>query len=382
MTTIEAIVTYIGHQPLDELADSLDWDQVVVSAIVLGLGPLLYQALAERETDIPAMARAKLAITHKAQSARNEAIAQQLQELLNCLNQQKIETLVLKGALLAPTVYPDAALRPMNDIDLLFHADDLPGVGQVLESLGYAGKHKAADQGPGITKHVSTYRRQGEAGATPNPYLSAGGERMVEPHGSLEESWFGLKVNITPGVWQRALPITLHGQRAFRLSDEDQVLHLAVHAVFHFIMGSSLFLQLYDLRQVVEVWGRSIDWQKLLFLSEQAGAQVFLYAGLYWSQQLYHSAVPETTLAGLADQCSGHLLDYIHAFDAARILKRTQQPPLMTLPQRLRRGLQDRREAARWAGSPLDKWRVWQTALAFHKTDTAAALKKSFEAQA
>jgi hypothetical protein len=382
MTTIEVIVNYIGQQSPDEVPDTLDWDEVVVTAIVLGLGPLLHEALAQVDTGISPLAKAKLAVTRKAQAARNKGIAQQLQQLLAAFAGQSVEALVLKGALLAPTVYPEAALRPMNDIDLLFHPDDLPRVERVLESLGYEGKHKAAGQGPGVTKHLSTYRRRGEEGATPNPYLSAEGDRMVEPHASLEESWFGLKINITPGIWQRALPVTLHDQPAYRLSNEDQLLHLAVHAVFHFIMGALVFLQLYDICRVVKVWGLSIDWEKLLLLSEQAGAQVFLYAGLYWSQQLYQAAIPETTLTTLAKQCPAYLLDYIHAFDAARILRQTQQPPLTTLPQRLRRGLQDRGEAARWAGSPMAKWKVWQTALAFHKTDTAAMLKKSFEVQA
>ena len=68
---------------------------------------------------------------------------------------------------------------------------------------------------------------------------------MVEPHGSLEESWFGLKVDITPGVWERALRIQLHDQPAYRLSNPDMLLHLAVHATFHVIMGSSVFVQLY-----------------------------------------------------------------------------------------------------------------------------------------
>jgi hypothetical protein len=67
---------------------------------------------------------------------------------------------------------------------------------------------------------------------------------------------------------------------------------------------------------------------------------------------------------------------YIHAFDAATIFKRTQHPPLVTLAQRLRRGLQERQETARWAGSVAGKWKVWQTALAFHKTDTINLLQK------
>jgi hypothetical protein len=51
----------------------------------------------------------------------------------------------------------------------------------------------------------------------------------------------------------------------------------------------------------------------------------------------------------------------------------------VTLWQRLRRGVEDRRETARWASRPVDKWRVWQTAVSFHKTDTAALLKQKLK---
>jgi hypothetical protein len=262
----------------------------------------------------------------------------------------------------------------MNDIDLLFRPEDLAGVGPVLEELGYCGKHKAAGQGPGVTKHLSTYRRDGQEGSTPNPFLSAGGDRMVEPHGSLEESWFGLAVDITPGVWDRAQPIELHGQRAYRLSTADLLLHLAVHAAFHFIMGTSIFLQLYDIKQLATSWADEIDWSRLLTLARSTGASPFLFAGLHWANTLYGTPFPAGLMSELAELCPLNLVTHIRSLDAAAILARTQQAPLVTLGQRLRRGLVDRRETARWADSWRAKWRIWQTALAVHKTDTATLL--------
>ena len=384
MSSIETIINYIsaasqsGALSHDSvvMVETPDWDDVAVTAIVLGLAPLLHWSLADTPSKrIPPIAKAKLSITYKAQAERNAGIAHQLQEILQASAAQNINVMVLKGALLAPTLYPDAALRPMNDIDLLFHPADLAKVGPLLESLGYAGKHKTADQGPGVTKHLSTYRRQGNEGTTPNPYLSASGDRMVEPHGSLEESWFGLKVDMTPGVWDRAVPITLHDQPAHRLSNEDQLLHLGIHYAFHFIMGASVFVQMYDVHCVTTAWQDILDWQKLIQLARAAKAQVFLYAGLFWANRFFHTPVPDHVFKTLADESPSGLVAYIHGFDANDILRRTQHPPLVTLSQRLRRGLVDRWETARWATSTGDKWKVWQTALALHKTDTAGLIK-------
>jgi hypothetical protein len=358
-----------------------DWDHLTVTAIALGLAPLLYWRLTQLEVTVPPLALAKLGVTRQAHAKRNEAIGQQLAELLASFAQRQIEVLVLKGALLAPLAYPEPALRPMNDIDLLFRPTDLPKVGAVFESLGYMGKHKDADSGPGVTKHLSTYRRAGNQGETPNPYLSAGGDRMVEPHGSLEESWFGLKVNITPGVWERAVPVTLHGQPACRLSTNDLVIHLAVHAAFHVIMGASVFVQLYDLGRVIETWPAELNWSQVLSLTRQRQAQPFVYAGLYWAKTLYDAAIPESSLTVLEKECPADLVNYVQSLDAAAILQRTQHPPLTTLGQRLRRGLVDRQEAARWAASLGQKWKIWQTALAFYNTDTINLLTKRLKLQ-
>lgn len=383
-TSIQQIINFLAASPSPdslESARSTDWDDLAVTAIALGLAPLLHWRLTQIPVMPPPLAMAKLALTRQAHAKRNEAIGRQLAELLAAFASQKIDVLVLKGALLAAIAYPEAALRPMNDIDLLFRGEDLPRVGPVLESLGYTGKHKSAEQGPGITKHLSTYRRAGNQGDTPNPYLSAGGDRMVEPHGSLEESWFGLKVDITPGVWLRAVPISLADQPAYRLSTSDMLLHLAVHAAFHVIMGASVFVQLYDIGRVVETWSAELNWLEILALTRQAQAQPFVYAGLYWAKTLYGAAIPGTPLAVLEKECSPNLVAYVQAMGAEAIFKRTQHPPLITLTQRLRRGLVDRHEAARWATSLGQKWQIWQTALAFYRTDTANLLKKGLKTQ-
>ncbi len=49
----------------------------------------------------------------------------------------QIKTIVLKGAMLAETVYPNIALRSMGDIDLLIHKDDLDRAAKRILELGY-----------------------------------------------------------------------------------------------------------------------------------------------------------------------------------------------------------------------------------------------------
>lgn len=377
IATIQILIDLLAHRPPPA---EIDWDDLAVTAIAVGLAPLLHCRLeAHPLPDVPPLALAKLAITRQAHAQRNEAIAGQLAEILAECRRRGVPVIVLKGALLASLVYPEAALRPMNDIDLLFRPADLPAAAQILESLGYRGKHKSAETGPGVTKHLSTYRRDGGNGSTPNPYLSPAADRTVEPHGSLEESWFGLRADITPGVWQRAEPVQLGGQPALRLSAADTLLHLSVHAAFHVIMGAAVFVQLYDVKQVTERWQNQLDWRTVQARAAETGAVPFVAASLGWATQLFDAPVPPSVLADARAGCPPRLLAHVDRLDAVGLFRRAQQPPLTGVQQRLRRGLSDRAEAARWGRSLREKWRVWQTALAVHKTDTATLLLRKGE---
>jgi hypothetical protein len=61
----------------------------------------------------------------------------QLAEILNIFRRTHIKIWVLKGAALAWSLYPDPALRPSGDLDLLVLPDDIAQARRLLESLGY-----------------------------------------------------------------------------------------------------------------------------------------------------------------------------------------------------------------------------------------------------
>ncbi|MBI3360235.1 MAG: nucleotidyltransferase family protein [Chloroflexi bacterium] len=356
--------------------DAVDPDDLAVTAIVLGLAPLLHWRLETWNTTLAARAQVKLAATRQAALAREKAIHAQLAELLTALNARGLTPIVLKGAYLASAVYPAPGLRPMNDIDLLFRPGDLAAAETVLAELGYGAKEKSADAGPGVTKHTRTYRRGGEEARTPNPYLSADTGRTVEPHRSLEESWFGLRVDITPGVWDRSVEVMLAGQRALALSREDNLLHLAVHLTFHLIMGAPSMVQLIDLRFATERWASELNWAKFHRRTLAARAAPFAYAALRLAHETLAAPIPAQVICDLASACSAPLRAQAERLNLADVMRRTQRPPLTRLGQRLKRGLEDRAEAARWAPTLDAKWRVWRTAFAVTRTDTGQIIAR------
>jgi hypothetical protein len=351
-----------------------DHDEMAVAAIATGLAPLLHWQLETWSASLEPRAQAKLALTRRASVQREAAIHRQLAETLQALAARGLTPIVLKGAYLAAAVYPTPGLRPMNDIDLLFRPHDLPRAEQVLLELGYGAKYKPAEAGARVVKHTSTFRREGDTASTPNPYLSAEAGRTIEPHGSLEESWYGLRVDVTPGVWSRSREAALAGWPARALSPEDTLLHVAVHLVFHLIMGYPSLVQLLDMRFILDRWAGSLDWHILCDLAAAAGAAPFLYGGLKLAQSALAAPVPASALAELAGACPAAPRAQAERLTLADVIRRTQRPPVLTLRQRIAHGLAERREVARWAPTLGARWQVWRTALDVSRTDTGRAL--------
>ena len=290
--------------------------------------------------------------------------------MLDAFAARSLTPILLKGAYLSGAVYPGAGLRPMNDLDLLFRPADLPAAVQALTALGYGAKTRLPEAGARVTKHTSTYRRAGEAAATPNPYLSPAAGRTVEPHRSLEESWYGLRVDITPGVWERSREVTVSGRPARALSPEDNLLHVAVHLVFHLIMGYPSLVQLMDLRFAADRWAGELDWPCFQALATAAGAAPYAYGALRLAHHTLAAPIPVPMLTSLAAECPAALRAQAERLTLADVVRRTQRAPVIKLRQRLAHGLAERLEVARWAPTLGAKWQVWRTALDVAHTDT------------
>lgn len=353
---------------------SLSWDDLAVRAIVLGLAPQLHHRLQSWQLSLSTPAEAKLAVTHRAHAHRNEAIFAQLDEILVACAAEDIRPIALKGVHLAAHIYAEPALRPMNDIDLLFQESEMVRVDAVFRRLGYEARHKSPQLGAGVTKHTSTYRRPGPDGATPNPYLSAAGDRTVEPHVSLQESWYGLQVDMTPGVQQRARTVTLCREPARVLADEDLLLHLSLHFTFHLIMGAPALVQLCDLLAACR--RLDIDWDLFVQRARDAGAAPYALAALFLVQRLLHAPLPTAVLAALERDTPRGIRNAIIRLDLETIMRRTQQTPWRNTPQRILHGLRARAETARWAPDFATRLKVWSTALQVTRSDTGRQLLK------
>lgn len=349
-----------------------DWNDLTIRAMAFGLAPQLQQRLSAWQVDVPARASAKLKVAYVMQKRRSAAIYEQLAQVLAACPKYDLKPIVLKGAHLAAQIYAEPALRPMNDIDLLFTPDELGRAEQMLRELGYGGKYKSAETGAKVVKHTSTFKRENSADNTPNPYLSSQNERMIEPHTSLEESWFGLRVDITNGVRERAIQTKLANHTCLVLEPVDLLLHICVHFCFHLIEGAPAFVQFSDILAITR--HNNTNWYAFVQRANAQNAAPFAYAALSMAQRIIGAPVPARVLAQLGQSTPESFQRRIDRMGVADILHRTQQKPLSTLRDRLQRGVNDRAVTAQWAPDWASRLQIWCTLFDIKNSDTARLL--------
>ena len=119
------------------LLDFTAWDALPAQAELHGMGPLLWHHLQKTDIAIPVETQRSLRALYLRHRALNQAHFHALAELLKLFEQANICPLVLKGLALAYQYYPDPALRPVGDIDLLLKQSDVLLALHLLEAAGY-----------------------------------------------------------------------------------------------------------------------------------------------------------------------------------------------------------------------------------------------------
>ncbi len=107
-------------------AEVKDWDLFVRQANEHGIIALAHENLSEAGCSglIPPASSKTLYQGYLSSLARNTALSERLDHILNLARQEGIRIILLKGMALEKTIYGNRGLRQMNDIDLLTDRKD------------------------------------------------------------------------------------------------------------------------------------------------------------------------------------------------------------------------------------------------------------------
>jgi hypothetical protein len=262
-----------------------EWATVIEQARLHGVLPSLYWQIRNfaGHLTLPVDGLQELRTGFLNTAARNLLLYRELAAILGPFQLRGIPVILLKGLHLAKFVYPEPALRPMADIDLLLRPDDLSQAAQILQDMGYnAGRE--FELGRAVRKHQHI------------PPLYQPGKAPVELHWNIATPGSPLQVDLD-GLWSRAQPAEIAGFSTLVLSPEDLLLHLSLHLLQDEFIGG--LRRLYDIAALASFFDRRLDWELASRRSADWGCRKSLFLVLHLASTLLNAPVPATVLGQL-----------------------------------------------------------------------------------
>jgi hypothetical protein len=259
-----------------------DWEAIAAKARRFGLAPLLYHRIKLREPDIvvPPQVVRKLRDDYLFIAAANMRRFHAAKPALEALKAAGVPTIVLKGAYLAEAVYGNLALRPMSDVDLLVHREDLGNADAALATAGLSAREF----------HISPPEDEIEF-----HYQDAAARVMIEVHWEMTKPDYPFRLDVGP-LWESAVPARIAGVDVLALSPEDLLIHIGLHAAIHrFAFGPR---PLCDLAEAVS--RLAVNWDLLGKRAWNAGVGRAVWLLLALTAELFQATIPESGLKRIA----------------------------------------------------------------------------------
>ena len=265
------------------------WQDLVTLATQQQVAPLFYYHCKRHQhaLALPPEMHTLLHTRYVYTAGRNVLLWQELCAILNECHQHEIAVIVLKGAALLSTVYPNKALRQMADLDLLLPEAAIGTVVNVLQARGYQAK---AQIGTEIPDHFTILHHL-------PPFIHPESNLCVELHATVAPPNRFYSMDIAE-LWAAAQPLPITGGSALTLAPEDLLLYTCMHATYRhlFELGARF---LCDVDAIVRHYQAVLDWERLVARAKAWQWHNGVFLGLYLAQQLLATPIPPATLQAL-----------------------------------------------------------------------------------
>lgn len=152
---------------------------------------------------------------------QNIKMDKQLEKILMAFRQEQIKVLVMKGPALAWSIYPDPAMRPYDDIDLLVLPQQFVKAREIMEMLGYKCEAKIFEILKDIRCEEVFYYRDSSIKKQP-----------VEIHWDLHR-FYGAKQNIViDDLFHNAILVNTSSFSFETFNPVDALMHMVAHIGF------------------------------------------------------------------------------------------------------------------------------------------------------
>lgn len=263
--------------------NGLDWDYLLQMGEAHGLVPLLYYHLhrIDNEHQIPQPIMERLHNIYYSNLAHNILLSNELNKILNIFQKKRIPVVVLRGLILAQTIYKNIALRSTIDIDLLVQKKDLSRVVRALLELKFTSPQAGLAR-KGYSTELCFFKRAGSEGKSlPTIY--------IDVHQDITSSIRLKRITKadTEGVIRRAHPTRIENVNMLVMAPEDLLLHLTLRHCFQRL------IRLCDIAEAIKAKKGELDWQFLLERTKESRITSIMYYTLWYARQLLEAPVPE-----------------------------------------------------------------------------------------
>lgn len=268
-TTDEAalLLTCLRNLPFC-VPDDTNWQALLDLAAAHGVLLLIHCSFLRNHIEIPDFFSSAVE-EHKKKA---EKYAEQLKHLLQQFAQQGIETLPLKGPVLAETLYGDVALRSYVDLDLLVRRDDYERAAALLLDLGFTAGM--------VNEYNGGFRYDGT---------------KVELHFEVvPPRAFRFDVN---AIWSRSRRDHFRGKPIRVMCDQDLVLFLCAHGLKH---GFSRLIWILDLARALRSVGHR-GAKELMQRAEEQDMELWLPIGCEVVRAMFPQELPQAIDAVIAE---------------------------------------------------------------------------------
>lgn len=248
--------------------------------------PLLYRNLQIQGVQDPLIARFK-AEYFRAWS-HNQLSFGRVAPLIEAFTDAGIRTMLLKGAALTLLYYKDPGLRPMTDIDLLVHRNQLNQSIELLRGLGWRSKY-------------------------PLPHALVPFEHASEFRDSYNQSldlhwhvlWEGRQGLGDDDFWKKSIPIAINDVPTNSLASADHLLHVCVHGAkwndtptLRWVADALMITRSPDYR---------VDWNRLVAQAEKRQLTLPMRDTMEYLETLLGADIPAWVLSDLKSSRTSRL---------------------------------------------------------------------------
>ena len=293
----------------------LDWDLLSGMTMREGLSGLVYLAWKEgqRPANVPISLFAKFgAIFLRNQQTFSFTQTELITRIAPALEEAGLKMIIMKGADLAGSLYPQTGLRSMVDLDCLVSQSALSHATAVMSALGYVEDrdHMTLPR-RGFQEHHVVMR-------LPNIPQSI---RLELHHALLNARRDFFELNIEwffsqtkPFGSSLFIENNAPNDSLLTFTASAHLFYLAVHLMMAHGTGGSDLLHFYDIHLLLERWGSQINWEELLAAARDMNLDYAIFAAMEGCAERFNTPIPPA----LAHPPSGHRVQPLKNFIESR----------------------------------------------------------------